>query len=267
MSHEPDDGERTMRQARRTWGFLSGKLMVATWLVTPVVLLGLHYGPGQRSLAEDRVKAAVAQAQLAEADKNWTVAAASWRKAIDAVPANDGDQRVRLSLKYQMARVMKGELPQALEDTATLLTQSRSWNISEPVNRELRAQLGGMHYWAAWLMRLEGAAPGEWEPVADQARQHFRLLAETEPAAADAQKKNLESTIRLIRMDLSELQGLPLPKECKGTKNCSGQCKSQREGRCKSDKLSDEKKDARQELQKEKTKAAGVHNRSNEQGW
>ena len=256
-----------MRQAKRTWDFLSGKLMVATWLVTPVVLLGLHYGPGQRSLAQDRVKAAVAQAELAEGDKDWAVAAASWRKAIDAVPADDADERVRLSLKYQMARVMKGDLPQALEDTATLLTQSRGWKVSETVDRELRAQLGAMHYWAAWLMRLEGAAPGEWEPVADQARQHFRLLAETEPTGVDAQKKNLESTIRLIRMDLSELQGLPLPKECKACKNCSSQCKSQREGRCKSDKLSDEKKDARQQVQKEKTNSAGVYNRSDAAGW
>lgn len=246
---------------------MSGKLMVAAWLVTPVVLLGLHYGPGQRSLAQDRVKSAVAQAQSAEAKKDWSAAAAAWRKAVDAVPAQDGDQRVRLTLKYQMARVMKGELPQALEDTATLLTQSRAWNVSPEVDRELRADLGAMHYWAAWLMRLEGAAAGEWEPVADQARQHFRYLAESAPSGTDAQKKNLESTIRLIRMDLSELQGLPLPKECQACKNCSGQCKSQREGRCKSDKMSDEKKDARQQVQMDKTKSAGVHNRSGDAGW
>ena len=38
------------------------------------------------------------------------------------------------------------------------------------------------------------------------------------------QRENLESAIRLARMDLTELQGLPLPKQCKGC--CSGKCKS-----------------------------------------
>jgi hypothetical protein len=256
-----------MQRTRSGWGSLPRKMMVATWLVTPVVLLGLHYGPGQRTLAADRVKASVALAQDAEATQDWAKAAAAWREAIAAVPEQDKDQRVRLTLKYQMARVMHGELPQALEETAALLDQARAWKVGEPVERELRADLGAMHYWAAWLMRLEGAASGEWEPVADQARQHFRFLAETEPTGADAQKKNLESTVRLIRMDLSELQGLPLPKECKGCKDCSGKCKSQREGRCKSENLSDQKKDGRKQVQEQKTKSAGVYNRSNEAGW
>jgi hypothetical protein len=34
-------------------------------------------------------------------------------------------------------------------------------------------------------------------------------------------------------MDLSELQGLPLPKKCQGCKNCSQKCRSQKESRCK----------------------------------
>jgi hypothetical protein len=34
-------------------------------------------------------------------------------------------------------------------------------------------------------------------------------------------------------MDLSELQGMPLPKNCQGCKNVSQKCRSQREGQCK----------------------------------
>ena len=253
-----------MSQAKGVWSGLRGKLFVAAWLVAPVVLLGLHFGPGRRTLAADRANGAVADAKAAETDGDWSTAAANaWRAAAEAVDPAGVDQRVRLSLKYQMAHVHTGELPHALEDTAALLTQARQWNVSPEVEREVRADLGATHYWAAWLMRLAGAAAGEWEPVADQARQHFRFLAETEPAGKDEQKKNLESTIRLIRMDLSELQGLPLPKECRACQNCSGQ----REGRCKSDKLGDQKKDGRQQVQTEKTKSAGAYNRSDAAGW
>ena len=118
-----------------------------------------------------------------------------------------------------------------------------------------------MDYYAAWLMRLEGACADEWTLETEQARQHFRLLAEDaqahgEPAAKH--QENLEATIRLARMDLSELKGLPLPKECQNCSNCSGKCRSQRESRSKVPKKSD---DARQEVQEEKQKSAGQNDR------
>ena len=48
------------------------------------------------------------------------------------------------------------------------------------------------------------------------ARQHFRALAERAEKNGDAttlklRQENLESAIKLARMDLTELQGLPLP--------------------------------------------------------
>ena len=46
-------------------------------------------------------------------------------------------------------------------------------------------------------------------------------------------EQNLEATIRLARMDLSELKGLPLPKECNGNGNCAGKCRKQKESRTK----------------------------------
>src|SRR5215470_19533545 len=79
------------------------------------------------------------------------------------------------------------------------------------------------------------------------ARQNFRLLAEEsqkEPALRLDYEKNLEATIRLERMDLSELQGLPLPKQCQGCKNCSQKCRSQRASKCQNPSEK-EKKDAR----------------------
>ena len=71
----------------------------------------------------------------------------------------------------------------------------------------------------------------------------------------DAQGERL-STIRLARMDLSELKGLPLPKECNGNCNCSGKCRKQKESRTK---VAKKPGDARQEIQKDK--GAGKNDR------
>jgi hypothetical protein len=71
-------------------------------------------------------------------------------------------------------------------------------------------------------MRLEGASTDEWTVEVENARQHFRLLAEENlphgKEAARPYQENLEATVRLARMDLSELQGLPLPKFCEGAR-------------------------------------------------
>ena len=69
-----------------------------------------------------------------------------------------------------------------------------------------------------WLMRLEGLGREAWEPEIEAARQNFKLLAEQaeksgDRVAAQMRKEDLESAIRLARMDLSELQGLPLPSQ------------------------------------------------------
>ena len=45
-------------------------------------------------------------------------------------------------------------------------------------------------------------------------------------------------------MDLSELQGQPLPKQCSGCKNVSQKCRSQSQSKCEN-KGEKEKKDAR----------------------
>jgi hypothetical protein len=95
-------------------------------------------------------------------------------------------------------------------------------------------------------MRLEGAQADEWLQPVESARQNFRLLAEEarDEKATEDYEKNLEATIRLARMDLSELQGMPLPKFCSGCKNVSQKCRSQCQSKAE-EKGKKEKKDAR----------------------
>ena len=69
-----------------------------------------------------------------------------------------------------------------------------------------------------WLLRLEGQPRERWEPEIDAAQQSYRLLAEQAEQDGDLNslslcQDDLESSVRLARMDIGELQGLPLPSQ------------------------------------------------------
>jgi hypothetical protein len=84
--------------------------------------------------------------------------------------------------------------------------------------QEVRAALASSQYYLTWLLRLEGQPRERWEPEIEAARQNYTLLAEQAAANGDAgslklRKEDIESAVRLARMDLGELQGLPLPSQ------------------------------------------------------
>ena len=222
------------------------RILFALWLLVPVAMLAYHFGPGQARLSTERAAKAIAQARALEAVEAWPEAMQAWADALAATPADKPTARFQLRLAHANARIYAGELPEAMEDMEKLLSETQAARADAAFQREVRSSLGSARYYAAWLMRLEGAATDEWLVQSESARQHFRLLAEETRNTSEGAgfKKNLEATIRLEQMDLSELQGLPLPKKCSGCKNvcqkCRGQCKS------KGEKPSEqEKKDAR----------------------
>lgn len=224
------------------------KLLLCCWLLAPVALLAFHYGPGQALLARDGAARKLALAQQLEAREDWGSATAAYADALAILPASEPALRWQTRLAHSKARMQAGELVEAIVEMDGLLTEMEKGGAPAAKLDEVRSHLGTAEYYAAWLMRLEGAAPAEWGVEADNARQHFRLLAEstlaTNPAAAKAHQENLEATIRLTRMDLSELEGLPLPKFCQGCKNVSQKCRSQCQSQCKKP-AEKEQKDAR----------------------
>jgi hypothetical protein len=213
------------------------KLFLYCWLLTPVALLAYHYGPGQNDLARDEAAQKIALAKSCEQTEDWPGALAAYADALAKLPATERAARWQLRLAQSKARMHVGELPEAIGDMEGLLAEMQKEGAAAAQLDDVRANLGTAEYYAAWLMRLEGAATAEWTVEVENARQHFRLLAEDKlasgsPAAKDYQE-NLEATIRLARMDLSELQGLPLPKLCQGCKNVSQKCRSQCDSKCK----------------------------------
>lgn len=211
------------------------KILFAVWLLVPVAVLAYHFGPGQARLNTERAAKAIAQARVFETTEQWPEAVQAWADALAATPADKTTARFQLRLAHANARIYVGELPEAMDDMEKLLEETQTAKADATLQREVRSSLGSARYYAAWLMRLEGAATEEWLVQAESARQHFRLLAEETKGTTQAAdfEKNLEATVRLEQMDLSELQSLPLPKKCSGCKNvcqkCRGQCKSKTE--------------------------------------
>ncbi|MDA1222399.1 MAG: hypothetical protein O3B85_10290, partial [Planctomycetota bacterium] len=83
---------------------------------------------------------------------------------------------------------------------------------------DARDAFANSQFYMTWLMRLEGQPRTEWEPEIDAARQTWRLIAERAEASGDAERaaraqENLESAIRLARLEVKDLQGLPLPSQ------------------------------------------------------
>lgn len=213
------------------------KLLLSLWLVLPVVLLAYHYGPGRDGVARDQVASLLAKSRSAEASGNWEAAVGSYTDALALLPGTDTGARARIRLAQAQARIHIGELPEAMQDFESLLDDVTAEQGEGPLAQEVRESLASSQYYAAWLMRLEGADRQEWTIPVDQARQNYRMLAEASGKAGDGRltnhEKNLEASIRLAQMDLSVLQGLPLPKQCSGCKNCSQKCRSQRESKKK----------------------------------
>lgn len=237
--------------------------LLVGWLLVPTGLLAWHYGPGQARLSGEKVQHHVTLALEKETDDDWAAAVKEYENAIAALPSNETETRARLRLAHAKAQVRAGDLPEAMEAVEGLLLEVEK-SGDKSIAKEVRGTQAAFRYYAAWLLRLEGATSDEWTEQVEQSRQHYRLLAERElaagnVAAAEEYQKNLEAAVRLGRMDLSELKGKPLPKECANCNNVGQKCRSQKEGKCKGE--GKKPSDVRQEISKEKSKGAGQNNR------
>ena len=152
--------------------------------------------------------------------EQWQQAIDAYNEALAALPEEETAKRMQLQLARANARIYVGELPEAMFAMEHLLDEAAKGDDKKLENK-VRA-LASAQYYTGWLMRLELAEKEEWMEPVEKARQNFRLLAEqsakTDAKASEEHQKNLEAVVRLARMDLSELQALPLPKKCQGCK-------------------------------------------------
>jgi hypothetical protein len=205
-------------------------LVLLGWLMVPVLFGAYHYGPGQEKLRLDDVARVVAQADRLAAGEEWQQAAAKYQEALGLLPEGRADDSRRIRLRRAKVQMLAHQLPEANVALRELVEQLEDDKTADPkLRNEAREALANAQYYMTWLMRLEGLSNDEWEPEIESSRQTYKLLAEQDeaqgdPLSARKHREDLESVIRLARLDLSELQGLDLPKQCSNCK--SGQCKN-----------------------------------------
>ncbi|MEE2642700.1 MAG: hypothetical protein VX768_18875 [Planctomycetota bacterium] len=198
------------------------RILIAAWCFVPVLFLGFHYGaPGKRLQTLDQVDHLVRQAKHSAGENDWEAAVDRYEAALALVPKEMTTESRQLLLEKCKAQMLAKQLPQAHANLQGLLDDM----LAEPEEQrdrdlliETRSSLANSQYYMTWLMRLEGEPEERWRPEIESARQHYKLLAEEVRETGDAEQsekfvEDLESSIKLARMDLAELQGLPLPSQ------------------------------------------------------
>jgi hypothetical protein len=209
------------------------KIALFVWILMPVAAGAYHFGPGQDRLRIDGAAEATHRAETvaraargiaaergdAAARSLWDAADAAYGEALELLPPDRVAEARALRLERAKAQMFVSKLPEARRDLEGLVREL----VEDPASDRAvldgaRDALANAQFYTTWLMRLEGAPREEWEPVIEASRQQYKLLAERSAAAGDTEvaqtaRENLESAIRLARMDLTELEGLPLPSQ------------------------------------------------------
>ena len=191
-------------------------LLLVTWLALPIGAWAYHEGPGQDRMALDEAAKVVAEAHQAAAYKDWAGAVRGYEDALAKLPKDQESTAQRLRLELNKARMQAKGLSTAREELESLVDELATDQKADPqLLAESRQALARAQFFTTWLMRLEGVSREEWEPEIEAARQNWRLLAEqaTTPEQKEQSGKDLEAAIRLARIEIEDLQGLPLPSE------------------------------------------------------
>jgi len=196
------------------------KYLVLLWLLLPLPVVVLHFGRGQQWLARDKAHSFIVEAQAGEKHENWQEADRLYREAAKCVGPGEADVKLRLDLAQVRTRYRQGDAVAAMDQMDKVVNDTAFSTMPVDYRREARELAGRIHYYAGWVMRLEGARRELWMEEAELARQNFRLL--TEQSASEGakdyavkQQNNLESSVLLERMSLYELMGKALPEEGK----------------------------------------------------
>ena len=161
----------------------------------------------------------VKEAEAAAGEKDYAAAVEKYEAALAALPDDRKVEGRKIRLEKAKAQMLAKQLPDAHGDRKGLVEELAADPTADAkLLADARSAMANANYYMTWLMRLEGLPRDTWEPEVEAARQTYKLLAAQAEAAgnAEAAKKNkedLESAVRLARMDLGELQGLPLPSQ------------------------------------------------------
>lgn len=220
------------------------KILVLTlWCLVPLGLLAYHYGPGRDQMTLDAAASTLDQAKAKADAGDWNAAIAGYEESLASLPKDKLEEARRIRLELAKARMEASQLPKAREELAALADElAQDPNAHAGLRDETLGTLANARFYMTYLMKLEGLPDSEWEPEIEAARQEQKLLVQRateagDSAAAKKHSDDLESAIKLARMEPEELYGKAIPKQCSGC--CSGKCASNKPGKKPSQKPKD----------------------------
>jgi hypothetical protein len=194
-------------------------LLLVLWMLIPVGAFAYHLGPGQNNLKRDQVAQLLANAEVEVQNQDWAGAEALYKEALQLLPEDSIVAQRRARLELAKCQLNNQGLPQANEDLKVLVNELMEDPAADPgLLADARTALANSQYYITWLMRLEGRPEEVWEPEITSSQQLYRLLAVQAEEGDDLEmikirKSDVESAVKLARMDIGELQGLPLPSQ------------------------------------------------------
>ncbi len=194
-------------------------LMLVLWMLIPVGAFAYHLGPGQNDMKRDSAAQLLADADDYASAKEWASAQELYEKALEKLPDDAIKTQRRIRLERAKCQLENKQLPEANDDLKVLVDElANAEDADQQLLSESRLALANSQYYITWLMRLEGLPRESWEPEITASQQLYRMLAEAADASGDTElislrRKDLESAVKLARLDLGELQGLPLPNQ------------------------------------------------------
>lgn len=211
------------------------KWLILIWMLLPLPVVVWHYGPGQKWLGRELAGGWVKQAREAEASHDHPKAESLYRRAMGELVKEDALGRFQLEIAALRSQYEQGDGVKAVEALEKVLMDPAYQSLPKREKAEARAVAGQMHYYSAWVMRLEGAKRELWLEEAELARQNFRFLTEQQMKEgkleqAKVMQDQLESAIELQRMGITELRARPLPDKVR-KQSGQGASESKQKGR------------------------------------
>lgn len=191
------------------------KILLFGWLMLLPIGGVYHLMAGPKHREVDAIGDTLTQARELVKQEKWPESLPKFQEALEQIPTEMVREQQRVRLEYAQAKMNAAKLPEAHAELKSLLDELLEDEKSDSsLERSVRESLANSQFYMTWLMRLEGLPAEKWEPEIESARQNYRMLAETAVGKdTKQQKENVEAAIRLARMDLGDLQGLPLPNQ------------------------------------------------------
>lgn len=163
------------------------KYFVLLWLLFPVFVMAYHWGPGQRHLESMSVGETVDGIRALEDERRWQEAIDAYEQVKAELPTEE-QQLVcdQIALSQLRATIELGQLMEAIEGLDSLLASTvQNHGPNAQITREVREQLGRVHYLTTIALRITGEEEDVWRRHVDLGRQHYRYLVENYQAGPE----------------------------------------------------------------------------------